>query len=157
MLIPMLLLSSLNGTPQIDALHYFQGTWSCEGHFEPSMKPISSTMRFGGGEVSMAMQKHHDDHAPSNYHAIEIWGLAAEAGVYRATITDSYSGIRWFTSPGWVKDQWTWDKVLAAGERQEAFVYTRLTDREMRVDWQVVRGGALSTGDTLTCKKIDQG
>ena len=85
MLIPMLLLSSLNGTPQIDALHYFQGTWSCEGHFEPSMKPISSTMRFGGGEVSMAMQKHHDDHAPSNYHAIEIWGLAAEAGVYRAT------------------------------------------------------------------------
>jgi hypothetical protein len=69
----------------------------------------------------------------------------------RAAISDKYSGMRWFESPGWVGKTltWTrWDHGVAA----EQFAYELGTDT-LQVQWSVAREGAMKLGDTLMCRR----
>ena len=46
-------------------------------------------------------------------------------------------------------------RITSAPELQPAqrFVYARLGQRQLRIDWEVERKGAWVVGDTLTCKR----
>lgn len=136
-----------------DPLAYFEGAWTCAGHFEPSKKPLASAMAFMRDPDTGALLKQHRDQAPGTYKANETWGVAKVAGGFRATIADGFSGLRWYASPGWEGDRWTWTRQ-GAGEPGEQFVYTRTGPTAMTVDWMISRAGApLSLGDTLACTK----
>lgn len=137
--------------PTSEALRSFEGDWTCSGHFEPSMKPLASTMAFATDPDTGALVKRHRDLAPGDYKANETW--AAAGGGYRASIADAFSGLRWFVSPGWEQDRWTWTRV-DEGAPAEAFVYQRTGAGRMTVEWWISRKGAPKTlGDTLACEK----
>jgi hypothetical protein len=134
-------------------LAYFEGAWTCDGHFEPSKKPLASAMVFSRDPDTGALLKQHRDAAPGTYKAAETWSFARVAGGFRATIADGFSGLRWYASPGWEGDRWTWSRQ-GAGEPGEQFVYIRTGPTTMTVDWMISRAGApLVLGDTLACTK----
>jgi hypothetical protein len=136
-----------------DPLTYFEGAWACAGHFEPSKKPLASAMTFSRAPETGALIKQHRDAAPGTYRAAETWSFARPAGGFRASIADSFSGLRWYASPGWVDDRWTWSRS-GAGEPGEQFVYIRTGAATMTVEWRISRAGApLTLGDTLDCRK----
>ncbi|HWW27436.1 MAG TPA: hypothetical protein VNZ85_16250 [Caulobacter sp.] len=136
-----------------DPLAYFQGAWTCAGHFEPSKKPLASAMVFSRDPDTGALLKQHRDAAPGTYKATETWSFARLAGGFRATIADGYSGQRWYASPGWEGDRWTWSRQ-GTGEPGEQFVYIRTGPASMTVDWMISRaGGPVVLGDTLACTK----
>ena len=129
------------------------GHWTCNGVFPASGKTITSELRFESDLGGKALLKHHDDTSPpALYHAIEAWGYDAKANRYNATILDNFGGARMFSSEGWTKDSLVW---TSAPELQPAqrFVYARLGQRQLRIDWEVERKGAWVVGDTLTCKR----
>lgn len=136
-----------------DPLSYFEGAWTCAGHFEPSKKPLASTLTFRRDPDTGALLKQHRDAAPGTYVAAETWSFAKTPGGFRAAIADSFSGQRWYASPGWEGDRWTWSRQ-GAGEPGEQFVYVRTGPTTMTVDWMISRAGApLVLGDTLACTK----
>ena len=136
-----------------DPLVYFEGAWTCAGHFEPSKKPLASTMVFRRDPDTGAVLKQHRDAAPGNYRAAETWSFAKGAGGFRAAVADGFSGLRWYASPGWEGDRWAWSRQ-GAGEPGEQFVYVRTGPATMTVDWMISRAGApLVLGDTLACTK----
>ena len=144
---------SAASAPGVD-LAYFQGSWTCDGHFTPSMKPIASTMVFSVDGETGATIKHHADRPPGAYRAVETWAFTKAAKGLRATIADAYSGLRWYRSDGWEADALTWDRTSAMGEPREQFIYRRLQDGRMQVDWKIARAGEpLVLGDTLTCSR----
>ena len=135
-------------------LSYFQGAWTCEGHFVPSMKPVASTMVFSVDPETGATIKHLADKPPGAYRATETWAFSKPAAMFRATISDPYSGLRWYASAGWKADVLTWDRASGVGEPSEEFIYRRLADGRMQVDWKIARSGQpLVLGDTLVCSK----
>ena len=134
-------------------LTFFLGTWKCDGSFPSTGKTISSTMRFESDLGGTVIVKHHDDVPPNSYHAIETWNYDAPDAHFNAAITDNYGGIRRFLSSGWRGDVLTWTSVPDVNPLQQ-FVYTRLSDTSMRVDWQASRDGTnYILGDTLQCTK----
>jgi hypothetical protein len=137
-------------SPQIQSLSPLLGTWQCAGVFPASGRKIASTIRFESDLGGVAMLKHHDDDAGlGTYHAIEVWTFDAKGSRLVDTIADNYGGVRTFASPGWVDNTLTLTNVV----RPEQFVYTRLEDGELRVDYRVARDGSTyAVGDTLTCK-----
>jgi hypothetical protein len=136
-----------------DPLTYFEGAWTCAGHFEPSKKPLASAMVFSRSPETGALLKQHRDTAPGTYKAAETWSFARLAGGFRATIADGFNGLRWYASPGWDGDRWTWSRQ-GAGEPAEQFVYIRTGSAAMTVDWMISRdGGPVVLGDTLACTK----
>lgn len=145
----VMFLLAMQDTPP-SPLRYFDGSWSCEGHFIPSNRPLASDMTFRPS-IGEASAKDHQDRAPGRYHAQEVWAPAPGGG-YRATIV-SNAGMRWFTSPGWEGDRWTWSRRPSAGEPEERFVYVRTGDDRMDVEWWVWRNQALELGDVLHCDK----
>ena len=135
-----------------DPLVYFEGA-DLVGQFEPSKKPLASAMAFSRDPDTGALLKRHRDAAPGTYKAAETWSFARVAGGFRATIADGFSGLRWYASPGWEGDRWTWSRQ-GAGEPGEQFVYIRTGPATMTVDWMISRSGApLVLGDTLACTK----
>jgi hypothetical protein len=69
----------------------------------------------------------------------------------RAAISDSYSGMRWFESPGWVRGS----LILTRLENEiaaEQFAY-EFKGEAMQIDWSVARGGAMKLGDTILCRR----
>jgi len=69
----------------------------------------------------------------------------------RAAISDRYSGMRWFESPGWAGNTltWTrWDHGVAA----EQFSYELRADA-LQIRWSVARDGNMKPGDTLLCRR----
>jgi hypothetical protein len=138
---------------QISSLAYVLGNWQCNGSFPKTGKTISSTMRFEQDLSGAGILKHHDDIAPASYHAIETWAYDPNAHRFAGSISDNFGGVREFTSDGWSNGVLTWSGGPAVKPVQQ-FVYSRLDDSTMRVDWQVVRDGTnYVVGDTLTCKK----
>ena len=77
-MIPALLASALvaadAATPH--DLAFFQGSWTCQGHFVPSMKPVASTMVFSLDPETGATIKHLADKPPGGYGATETWACA---------------------------------------------------------------------------------
>jgi hypothetical protein len=97
------------------------------------------------------MVKRHDDAAPGEYHALETW--QAHDGRLVDTIIDGGGGVREFDSTGWHDDTLLWNSAPSVQPAQE-FVYTRLPNGAMRVDWKVARDGThFVVGDTLSCTK----
>jgi hypothetical protein len=129
---------------------YFSGHWDCAGHFANGAA-IKSTIAFAWQESTQTLHVQHDDLAPNPYHAVEMWGLSKAAKEYRSTIGDSYSGIRWLTSPGWTGDSLSWTRA-DKGKPAERFTYTRKSESQMTVEWLAAKsGGELALGDTLDC------
>src|SRR5580698_9870567 len=89
---------------------YFSGHWDCAGHFANGTA-IKSTIAFAWQESTQTLHVQHDDLAPNQYHAVEIWGPAKATKDYRSTIGDSFSGIRWLSSPGWAGDSLSWTRL----------------------------------------------
>ena len=153
LLVASLLAAAPAAPAAIDPLAYFEGAWNCAGQFEPSKKPLASTLVFRRDPDTGALLKQHADVAPATYKAAETWSFAKPAGGYRAAIADGFSGLRWYASPGWEGDRWTWTRS-GAGEPGEQFVYVRAGPTTMTVEWRLSRAGApLTLGDTLDCRK----
>lgn len=96
--------------PDGAALAGFAGHWVCNGHFESNGAAIAGELNIEADEGSGALIVRHDDLAPGAYHALEIW-MPNKAGTgLRAAISDRYSGMRWFESPGWAGNTLTWTR-----------------------------------------------
>jgi hypothetical protein len=135
------------------ALAYFLGNWSCSGSFPASGKPIASTIRFESDLGGTAVVKHHDDLPPNMFHAIEVWNYSPTDKRFNDAIADNFGGVRIFVSDGWNGAAFTWSSAPDVKPMQQ-FVYTRLSDSSMRVDWRVSKDGTrYVVGDTLTCTK----
>jgi hypothetical protein len=139
--------------PGMPSLDYFLGTWQCNGSFPSTGKAIASTMHFERDLGGAAIVKHHDDTPPNTYHAVEAWNYSAKSQIFNGALTDNFGGVRLFTSDGWHGNVLTWSSGPGVAPIQQ-FVYTRISDASMRVDWQISRDGTrYVVGDTLTCKR----
>jgi hypothetical protein len=147
-------LLALAGEPDPDPFDYFIGSWNCAGHFVSNGTPIASTIQAEWDERTQTLTIHHDDLAPHAYHAVETWGATRKPGRYHASIADRFSGVRWFSSEGWMDGTLMWSR-LDEGREIERFVYIKKSDKAMSVNWLVARGAAteLTLGDTLDCTK----
>jgi hypothetical protein len=133
------------------SLSYFEGAWSCEGHFANG-SPIASNITFSWSAPAQALVKHHDDLPPNGFHDVELWTFD-KVGGFKALVADAYSGARAMTSPGWAGDALTWSHSEGP-QRSERFIYVRLSTDHLRIDWEVSKdGGSFKLGDTLTCKR----
>jgi hypothetical protein len=129
---------------------YFKGSWTCRGAFSNG-KPISATIRFEPDVEGAAIVVHHDDTpALGFYHSIEVWGYAKSTQTYVASLYDAYGGFRSFSSPGWNGNVLTWT-IAPSAEISQQFVYTRKDPTTFVVDYNVLRNGTYTLGDTLTC------
>jgi len=145
--------ATTDAAAQNGTLAYFVGSWRCDGSFPASGKTISSTMRFERDLGGTAILKHHDDIPPAGYHAVETWAYSPSDHHFNNGIADNFGGLRRFASDGWNGTTLTWTSAPEVTPKQQ-FVYVRVTDSEMRVDWQVARDGTnYVVGDTLTCKR----
>lgn len=152
-MIPGLMLLALQAAAPAapSPLAWFEGQWACEGHFIPSNRPLASDMTFHRSATGVLV-KSHQDLAPGRYKAEETWG-PSPAGVFRASIASDPAGIRWFTSEGWDGDRWTWTRHTAGDEPAERFVYVRVSDERMDMEWWTTRPAGLEMGDILHCSK----
>ncbi|TBR40433.1 MULTISPECIES: hypothetical protein [Dyella] len=133
------------------------GQWTCHGVFPASGKTIDSVIRFESDLSGQAMVKHHDDTSPSsNYHALEAWGYDAKAARYNAVIMDNFGGARIFGSEGWRDGRLVWTSAPEVKPAQR-FVYVRMPENRLRVDWEIERGGKMVIGDTLGCVQKSPG
>jgi hypothetical protein len=104
------------------ALRKFVGNWSCKGSFISNGVPITANLSIQFDERSGALMVRHDDVPPGAYHALEVW-MANKAGAgARAAISDHYSGMRWFESPGLAGSKLIWTR-LENGVAAEQFAY----------------------------------
>jgi DNA-binding transcriptional regulator YhcF (GntR family) len=132
---------------------YFVGHWDCAGHFAANGAAIKSSIAFAWQESTQTLHVQHDDLAPNPYHAVELWGQSKAAKEYRNTIGDSYSGIRWLTSPGWTGDSLSWTR-LDKGKPAEKFTYNRKNASQMTVEWFVAKpSGEFVLSDSLNCAR----
>jgi hypothetical protein len=138
-------------TPQpSEALRYFDGSWHCNGVFPSNGQKISSKLTFSWYAQTGSILKQHDDEPPNAYHAVELWAASSKGG-FQNMVADSFGGVRFFSSSGWVGDAFTWVGD-SAPNRKEQFVYTKLEAGTLRIDWSVSKNGAAFViGDTLTC------
>lgn len=153
--IPVLLITGAVAIPATaragEGLTRFVGNWSCKGNFTSNGAPIAANLAIQSDEPSGALIVRHDDASPGAYHALEIW-MPNKAGTgARAAISDQYSGMRWFESPGWVGSTLTWTR-MENGAAAEQFAYEIKGD-SMQVAWSRVRDGAMILGDTLMCRR----
>ena len=130
---------------------YFVGHWDCAGHFAANGAVIKSVIAFAWQESTQTLHIQHDDLAPNQYHAVEMWGASKAGKDYRSTIGDSNSGIRWLTSPGWSGDSLSWTRS-DKNKPAERFTYTRKSESQMTVQWLVAKSsGEFVLGDSLDC------
>jgi hypothetical protein len=129
----------------------FVGNWSCKGNFTSNGALIAAELSIQSDERSGALILRHDDVPPGAYHALEIWRVNKAGAGARAAISDKYSGMRWFESPGWVGSTLTWIR-LENGIAAEQFAYEFKGDT-MQVEWSIARSGAMKLGDTLLCHR----
>jgi hypothetical protein len=139
--------------PGASPFEYFSGHWDCAGHFAANGVVIKSSIAFAWQESTQTLHVQHDDLAPNQYHAVEIWGPSKAAKDYRSTIGDSNSGIRWLTSPGWAGDSLSWTRS-DKGKPAERFTYTRKSESQMTVEWFLAKpSGEFVLGDSLICSR----
>jgi hypothetical protein len=135
-----------------NVLAKFIGNWSCKGNFTSNGAPIAGDLSIQQDERSGALIVRHDDTPPGAYHALEIWMANKGGNGARAAISDKYSGMRWFESPGWVGNGVTWTR-FEGGIAAEQFAYEFRGDA-MQVQWSIARNGAMKLGDTLLCRRV---
>jgi hypothetical protein len=72
-------------------------------------------------------------------------------GADLATLSDRFSGMRWFESTGWAGESLTWVR-MENGEAAEQFVY-ELKGSSLQVQWSTAKNGAMKVGDTIACTR----
>jgi hypothetical protein len=151
MLIVGVSLSATSAQQESGALGRFAGNWSCKGNFTANGAPIAADLSIQPDERSGALIVRHDDVPPNSYHALEIWTLNKTGMGARAAISDKYSGMRWFESPGWVGSTLTWTR-LEDGIAAEQFAY-EFKGENLKVEWSIARNGNMTLGDTILCRR----
>jgi hypothetical protein len=132
----------------MDAFRPLLGQWRCAGTFANG-KPIAAHLAITADTATGSLMVRHDDLPPNSYHSLELWGPAAEG--YRATIADSFDGVRWLTSSGWQDGALQWVR-REDGHDKEIFRYDHLTAKGFAISWFVVRAnGQPVLGDSVTC------
>jgi hypothetical protein len=126
------------------------GHWSCKGNFSNG-KPIAATLLIEPDAPSGALIVHHDDTPPGGYHSLEVWMADKSGPGLRASLSDRFSGMRWFESAGWAGDILTWVR-MENGEAAEQFVY-ELKRSSLQVQWSTAKNGAMKVGDTIACTR----
>jgi Protein of unknown function (DUF1579) len=142
--------------PDVQPLAFFLGEWNCEGEFIASKKPIaahiSTTLDLDGSWIAFRWT----DQAPSNFHALELFGYDKSAKHFTNFIYDNFGGVRLFNSPGWEADTLTWtgNMLSASAAPSERFVIERKSTKEFVITWETRKVGAdWNAGDRLTCKQ----
>jgi hypothetical protein len=147
-----LLLGSSPAWAQPDGLQRFAGEWSCSGHFVANRRPISSHIKATFDASTNSLIVRHDDDPPNAYQALEVWS-PSRSGDMRASISDAFSGMRWFSSAGWVGQKLTWER-RSDGAPVERFDYAFDANGTLSIEWSTARpDGTFAIGDTLTCRK----
>ena len=129
------------------------GRWDCAGRFVANGQAIASTVTFTRDEASSSLVVHHDDAKPFAYHSLEVWTPMKPGAGLRASVSDAYSGMRWFAAADPDGGSITWKRPVD-GPTGEAFAYVLQDDGSLRIDWSTARkDGTLALGDTLTCHR----
>jgi hypothetical protein len=138
--------------PERIGLEMFVGQWSCSGQFANGA-PIAGEIAVKIDTLSGALIVHHDDAKPGAYHSLEVWSAGKTGAGFKASISDGFSGMRWFESKGWQGDTLTW--VRADGTAgSEQFAYTLTAAGDLQIIWSVMRDGTMKVGDSLSCKRL---
>lgn len=140
--------------PEVSSLAYFQGAWSCEGHFFSADRKISADMAFHPDVEGAWLVARHDDRPPNVFHALGLWGFDKTANHFVAVITDNFGGVRMFTSPGWEADRLTWttETQSATGKTAQHFLIDKKSPREFAMTYETNRAdGPWKPVDTITC------
>jgi hypothetical protein len=141
---------------ELQPLAYFQGSWTCEGVFPGSGKPIASNLHFSSGLEGAWLAVQSDDAPPNRFHARELWGYDKSAKRFRNFIFDNFGGARLFTFPGWDGDKlvWTGDAFANTDAPAQRFIFEKTSPQEFVVSWEVRKPQAdWAVGDRLTCRK----
>jgi hypothetical protein len=126
------------------------GHWSCKGSFSNG-QPIAARLLVEADAPSGALIVHYDDAPPGGYHSLEVWMADKSGPGLRASLSDRYSGMRWFESTGWAGDNLTWVR-MENGLAAEQFVY-ELKRSGLQVQWSSAKNGAMEVGDTIACTR----
>jgi hypothetical protein len=146
-----LLLSALAALPAPAAdLSKLIGHWSCKGNFSNG-KPIAAELSIDSDALSGALIVHHNDLPPGGYHSLEVWMANKSGAGLRASISDKFSGMRWFESAGWAEDGLTWVRI-ENGAPAEQFVY-EFKGNTLQVQWSIAKDGSMKVGDTISCDR----
>jgi hypothetical protein len=141
---------------ELQPLAYFQGSWTCEGVFPSSGKPIASNLDFSSVLEGAWLAVQSDDAPPNRFHARELWGYDKNAKRFRNFIFDNFGGARLFSSPGWDGDKlvWTGDAFANTDPPTQHFIFQKTSPQEFVVSWEVRKPPAnWAVGDRLTCRK----
>ena len=144
-------------TGELEPLAYFEGSWSCDGVFVGSGKPIASNLGFSAELEGAWLTVHSDDVPPNRFHARELWGFDKKAKQFSNFIFDNFGGARLFTSPGWEGDKliWTGGAIANTAPPDQRFIFQKASPEEMVVSWEVRKPqGDWVVGDRLTCRKL---
>jgi hypothetical protein len=148
--------SQTSAAAAIQPLAYFVGQWNCDGHFTSNNQPISATITAALDLQNSWLNFRWDDKAPSQFHALELWGFNKTAKQFTNFTYDNFGGVRMFTSPGWDGDTLTWlgDALADPNNPNQRFVIARKSSKEFVITWQTHQPqGDWRTGDELTCKQ----
>ncbi len=134
---------------------YYQGHWSCDGHFANG-KAISSEEMFEPWSAGMWLHEAHDDHPPYSYHAHSIWGIDASSHSLTLTIHDNFGNVRLFVSKDWSGPSITFEPqpILGHSGQPERFTFVRHPPAAFSFEYEVSGvGGKWSLGDHVDCRK----
>jgi hypothetical protein len=148
--------SQTSAAAAIQPLSFFAGQWNCDGHFTSNNQPISATISASLDLQDSWLSFRWDDKAPSQFHALEMWGFDKSSKQFRNFIYDNFGGVRMFTSGGWDAETWIWlgDALADSAHPNQRFVIARKSPKEFVITWQTHQPqGDWRTGDELACKQ----
>lgn len=140
---------------RVTELHYFLGDWECAGKFVRSGKGIEAHQHFESILEESFVLFQHDDKPPHAYHAWAEWGWDAADKVFVSTVQDSFGGVRLFHSPGWEGVKLVWSGGTPGNASDQHFVFEKISAREFRVSYAVLKEGSWVTADVSTCSQAD--
>lgn len=117
--------------PELTALTFFQGAWSCDGKFSKDNRKISSDMAFQPDLEGAWLMVRHDDRPPNAFHLMPSmpWNsgvLTRRQASFVAVVNDSFGGMQIFTSPGWQENRLTWTgDTLASEKPKQHFLFDK--------------------------------
>src|SRR4029077_3165825 len=140
--------------PALSALAYFQGDWSCDGHFFKRDRKIAADMTFRPDLNGAWLLLRHDDRPPNQFHAMEFWGFDEAGKQYISMVADSAGGLRLFTSPGWTEDRLVWTGDSLKQNATQRFIFEKKSARAFAMTYAALRSeGEWASIDTLTCNR----